>query len=111
MRNKFLFGVVLVLLTFFPSAGSATEPSAGLVAAEIPGRSVMPLCLPTAAAIAPPAAIPPFLFLGSGFCQTSYCGDIGIRCVNVGSGKCPHCDYDCGPDNSCLGQDQLPTCH
>jgi len=43
-------------------------------------------------------------------CKRSYCDDIGIRCVNVGSGKCPHCDYECGPDPTCLGRDTLPSC-
>jgi hypothetical protein len=44
------------------------------------------------------------------FCQTSYCEDAGIRCVVVGSGRCPNCHYACGPDPSCTAPDMLPTC-
>jgi hypothetical protein len=44
------------------------------------------------------------------FCQKSYCGDEGIRCVNVGSGRCPNCHYNCGPDPTCTAPDPLPFC-
>ena len=44
------------------------------------------------------------------FCQKSYCGAEGVLCVNVGSGRCPHCQYNCGPDPTCTAPDPLPFC-
>ena len=66
MRSRVSFAFVLVLLTFVPAAGWAS-PS------EAPVRSVAPLCPAAQEAVAPPAVIPPLLFLVSGFCQASYC--------------------------------------
>ncbi len=42
-------------------------------------------------------------------CQATYCGDEGIRCNfngTCGPGGC--CNYDCGPDASCILPDPLP---
>jgi hypothetical protein len=56
----------------------------------------VPICPP----ICPPRTL----------CQISYCGSEGIRCVfnnTCGTGGC--CNYDCGPDATCILPDPLPV--
>ena len=47
---------------------------------------------------------------GRGFCQISFCEDVGLRCENV-SGNCPgECRYVEIVDETCTGPDSLPSC-